>query len=239
MTRGEAPRVLVVDGDVGARDVVASYLAENGMHALTSSPQDVVRRIASTRPTLIILSLQFGQSNELDLLREIRSLSTVASITTGYGASEAERVLALELGADDHIAKPIGLRELLARIRVILRRRKNEPDDTRRSPEPSPYRFSGWSLDPLRRTLTDSGGVNVPITKAEYNLLIAFLSAPRRVLSREYLMHATRVHENISDRSIDVQILRLRRKLEADPNAPLIIRTERRAGYVFDLAVDR
>jgi two-component system, OmpR family, response regulator len=238
-TRGQAPRVLVVDSDLGARDALARYLVENGMHALTSHPQQVMHRIASTRPRLIIFSLQFGQNNELDLLREVRSLSPASLITTGYGASEAERVTALELGADDHIAKPIGLRELLARIRVILRRRKIGHANTSRDSKHSQYRFGGWCLDPLLRTLTDANGVNVPITKLEFRLLIAFLSAPQRVLRREYLMQATRVHEDISDRSVDVQILRLRRKLEAEPNAPRIIRTERGAGYVLDVAVDR
>jgi two-component system OmpR family response regulator len=145
----------------------------------------------------------------------------------------------LELGADDYVIKPFGLRELLARVRAVLRRRESGRQAAPRDAARGRCRFGGWQLDRRSRRLTDPNGVPVALTKGEYALLIAFLDAPLRPLSREHLLQATRVHEDVFDRSIDVQILRLRRKLEIDPSAPRVIRTERGIGYVFALPVER
>jgi len=125
------------------------------------------------------------------------------------------------------------LRELLARIRAVLRRREPGQAAAQRDPGKGRYRFGGWQLDRKSRRLTNSRSEVVALTKGEYALLIAFVDAPERPLSREHLLQATRVHEDVFDRSIDVQVLRLRRKLETDPNSPSIIRTERGVGYVF------
>jgi two-component system, OmpR family, response regulator len=148
-------------------------------------------------------------------------------------------VVGLELGADDYVTEPFGVRELLARIRAVLRRRETSRLASQREAAQGRYLFGSWELDRRARRLTNSVGKPVALTKGQYNLLLACLDAPQRPLSREYLLQATRVHENVFDRSIDVQILRLRRKLEIDPSAPRIIQTERGAGYVFVLPVER
>ena len=137
------------------------------------------------------------------------------------------------------MSQPFSFRELLARIRVVLRRQEAGRAVSSRDAERGRCKFGGWQLERRTRRLADPNGNEVALTKGEYALLTAFLDAPQRPLSREHLLQATRVHEDIFDRSIDVQILRLRRKLETDPSAPSIIRTERGVGYVFALPVER
>src|SRR5262249_5647992 len=139
----------------------------------------------------------------------------------------------LELGADDYIIKPFNPRELLARVRAVLRRQEIGRAGQQRDPERGGYTFEGWRLDRRLRRLTDPKGAAVPLTKGEYALLVAFLKAPQRPLSREQLLQATRIHEDVFDRSIDVQVLRLRRKIEVDASAPRMISTERGVGYTF------
>ncbi len=172
----------------------------------------------------------------------MRSNSDVAVIiVTGHRRDDIDRVVGLELGADDYLTKPFNLRELLARVRAVLRRFDGgRPAAARdRERDRSRFRFSGWQLDQRARRLTDPDGAPVTLTKGEYALLVAFLEAPQRPLSREHLLQATRVHEDVFDRSIDVQILRLRRKLERDPSAPSVIQTERGVGYVLAVPVER
>jgi DNA-binding response OmpR family regulator len=159
-------------------------------------------------------------------------------ITTGHRLEEIDRVVGLELGADDYVTKPFGLRELLARVRAVLRRHELGGLARAREPQRGGYKFGGWQLERDNRRLTSPNGVAVTLTKGEYALLVAFLEAPQRPLTRERLLQATRVHEDIFDRSIDVQVLRLRRKLESHASAPQIIRTERGVGYVFALPVE-
>jgi DNA-binding response OmpR family regulator len=160
-------------------------------------------------------------------------------ITTGHRRDEIDRVVGLELGADDYVTKPFGVRELLARIRAVLRRRETGRIAAQREAEQGRYRFGDWQLDRRARRLMNAHGDPVTLTKGEYGLLVAFLDAPQRPLTREHLLQATRIHEDVYDRSIDVQILRLRRKLEIDPSAPRIIQTERGVGYVFTLPVEQ
>jgi two-component system, OmpR family, response regulator len=147
-------------------------------------------------------------------------------------------VVGLELGADDYVTKPFGLRELLARVRAVLRRHELGGLARAREPQRGGYKFGGWQLERNNRRLTSPNGIAVTLTKGEYALLVAFLEFPQRPLTRERLLQATRVHEDIFDRSIDVQVLRLRRKLESHASAPQIIRTERGIGYVFELPVE-
>ncbi|HEX9464437.1 MAG TPA: response regulator [Alphaproteobacteria bacterium] len=233
-------QILVVDDDPAMSQMVVNYLEDHHMRAVgASGRQDMTSHFANGEPSLMILDLRLGQDNGLDLLRDIRSRSDVpVIIITGDRRDETDRVIGLELGADDYITKPFGLRELLARVRAVLRRR----DARRLAPPTDPShdgcRFGSWRLDRRSRRLTKGDGAPVALTKGEYALLIAFLDAPQRPLTREHLLQATRVHEDVFDRSIDVQILRLRRKLEADPSAPSIIQTERGIGYVFALPVE-
>jgi two-component system, OmpR family, response regulator len=233
-------RILVVDDDPAMRQMVVSYLEEQNMRAVPAAGrQEMVRQLAGYDTSLVILGLGLGKDDGLDLLREIRSRSGVpVIITIGDRCDEVDRVVGLELGADDYLAKPFGLRELLARVRAVLRRRKAGIAASSRGPERRRCRFGGWQLDRRDRRLTAPNGSPVPLTNGEYALLTAFLNAPQRPLSREHLLQSTRVHEDVFDRSIDVQILRLRRKLEIDPSEPRIIRTERGVGYVFALPVE-
>jgi DNA-binding response OmpR family regulator len=223
------------------RQLITDYLTENGFHVISASRREQLRVIlAQHKPDLVILDLRLGQEDGLDLLREIRAKSDVpVIIVTGHRRDEIDRVVGLELGADDYLIKPFGLRELLARIRAVLRRRDAGLVSALADRGKGLWRFGNWQIDRRARRLTNSSGEAVPLSKGEYALLTAFLDAPQRPLSREHLLQATRVHEDIYDRSIDVQVLRLRRKLETDPSAPSIIRTERGIGYVFTLPVER
>jgi len=200
----------------------------------------MVGHLAGAEVNLVILDLRLGLEDGLDLLRKVRLSSEVpVIIITGHRLDEIDRVVGLELGADDYLTKPFNLRELLARVRAILRRFDVGRAAPPRDPERGRFRFSGWQLDRKSRQLTDPSGAPVALTKGEYAMLLAFLEAPQRPLSREHLLQATRVHEDVFDRSIDVQILRLRRKLERDPSAPRVIQTERGVGYVFAVPVER
>ena len=233
-------RVFVVEDDPVMLRMVGDYLEQHNMRAVSASGrQEMVQHFAVREPDLVILDLRLDQEEGFDLLREIRSRSDVpVIITTGHRRDEIDRVVGLELGADDYVTKPFSLRELLARIRAVLRRQEAGRAASQRDPERGRCKFGGWQLDRRTRRLTDPDGTPVALTKGEYALLIAFLNAPQRPLSREHLLQATRVHEDVFDRSIDVQILRLRRRLETDPSAPSIIRTERGVGYVFALPVE-
>jgi DNA-binding response OmpR family regulator len=234
------PVCIVVEDDITMRHLVMNYLEEHDIRAIAASRRDeVAALLARSEPDLVILDLRLGQEDGLDLLREIRSQSDIPIIiTTGHRRDEIDRVVGLELGADDYITKPFGLRELLARIRAVLRRREAGNAAAARDAERGRCRFGGWVLDRRTRRLTNSAGELVGLTKGEYSLLIAFIDAPQRPLSREHLLQATRIHEDVFDRSIDVQVLRLRRKLESDPSTPSIIQTERGVGYVFSLPIE-
>ena len=242
--RGSGDRqvcVLVVEDDPALQRMILDYVVENNIRTLVASGRrEMAGQLASTEVNLVILDLRLGQEDGLDLLREIRSSSDVpVIIITGHRRDDIDRVVGLELGADDYVTKPFNLRELLARVRAVLRRFEIGRAAPARKSERGRYRFSGWLLDRKTRQLTDPDGAPVPLTKGEYALLLAFLNAPQRPLSREHLLQATRVYEDVFDRSIDVQILRLRRKLERDPSAPRVIQTERGIGYVFAVPVER
>jgi two-component system OmpR family response regulator len=230
---------LVVEDDSDMRHLVMNYLEDHDIKAISATRRDEVPALlARNQPDIVVLDLRLGQDDGLDLLREIRAGSDIPIIiTTGHRRDEIDRVVGLELGADDYLTKPFGLRELLARIRAVLRRREVGQAVSRRDLEKGSCRFGGWRLDRRNRRLSNSRGEPVALSKGEYALLLAFLDAPQRPLSRETLLQATRIHEDVFDRSIDVQVLRLRRKLEADPSSPSIIRTERGVGYVFTLPV--
>ena len=236
---GQPGRVLVIDDDPAMRQMIISYLNEHQCLAVGSSGvEDVGHHLDSRQFSLVVLDVQLGHRDGFDILRQIRSRSDIPVILiTGQKRDDVDRIIGLELGADDYINKPFNLRELLARARAILRRQEMGRQLTN-APARGGYRFENWELRRRTRQLTDPSGNPVELTKGEYALLVAFLEAPMRPLSREHLLQATRTHEDIYDRSIDVQVLRLRRKLEVDPADPHLIRTERGLGYVFNTAVE-
>jgi DNA-binding response OmpR family regulator len=232
--------IIVVDDDPSLRQMLTRFLEEHSVPVKAASGRtELNRHLESIDPGLIMLDLRLGQDDGLDLLRDIRSNSDVPVIVmTGHRSDEVDRIVGLELGADDYLVKPFNPREMLARIRAVLRRQEMGRIAKARDPERGGYRFGNWRLERRGRKLLDAGEQHVPLSKGEYAMLLAFLESPQRPLSREYLLQATRIHEDIFDRSIDVQVLRLRRKLEADCSTPRVILTERGVGYVFALPVE-
>ena len=233
---GKTGYILIVNNDPMMRQEVSGYFSDQNFPTSCASNWSELKCTGSP-PCLIILNQPLGLNDGLDGLRSIRSKSDIPVIMTGDRPDEMDRIICLELGADDYIVRP-SPRELLARARAILRRREMARAARTRDPAGGGYRFSGWRLERRRRKLVDANGMPVSLSKGEYALLLAFLEEPQRPLSREHLLQATRIHEDIIDRSIDVQVLRLRRKLEVDPSAPRVIRTERGIGYIFALPVE-
>jgi two-component system, OmpR family, response regulator len=195
------PCVLVVEDDPALQRMIVDYFSDNNICTLVGSDrQGMIRHLEKAEASLVILDLRLGQEDGLDLLRDIRSSSDVpVIIITGHRRDEIDRVVGLELGADDYLTKPFNLRELLARVRAVLRRFDAGRAPPARDPERGRWRFSGWQLDRKTRRLTDPTGAPVVLTKGEYALLVAFLEAPQRPLSREHLLQTTRVHEDVFD----------------------------------------
>jgi two-component system OmpR family response regulator len=232
--------VLVVDDDPSMRDVIGTYLESQNFQVSTASDGRGMTRVLADKPVdLIILDLKLTNEDGLDLMRGLDGRSDVPVIlVTGHRRDETDRVVGLELGADDYLIKPFGLRELLARVRAVLRRSAAVALRSRQDEKRTRYRFAGWELNMRTRRLTSPTGNTVALTAGEFNLLTAFLRSPQQILSREQLLAASRVHdEEVFDRSVDIQILRLRRKLETNPSEPQLIKTERGAGYIFATAV--
>ncbi|MEP7155664.1 MAG: response regulator [Betaproteobacteria bacterium] len=236
------PHVLAVDDDESVRNLISEYLTENGYRVTSvGNGRDMDAVLKADPPDLVLLDVKLPGEDGFSLARNIRQTSKIPIIMlTGQG-HEVDRVLGLELGADDYQVKPFSPRELLARIKAVLRRYESGGDAAgaatpagRREAELRTYKFSGWELSTGTRRLTSAAGVRTELTNGEFALLMTFLKSPRRVLSRDQLLEGSRLHDDIYDRSIDVQILRLRRKIEGDPNEPKLIRTERGAGYFFD-----
>jgi DNA-binding response OmpR family regulator len=186
----------------------------------------------------VVLDLRLKSEDGMLLARHLREESAIPFIMLTGRSEEADRVMGLELGADDYLTKPFSSRELLARIRTVLRRRQAEVRQGR--PEGvRAYRFEGWELNLGTRRLKSSTGQAVPITNGDFRLLVVMLGAPQRILTRDQLLDLSRLHnDEVFNRSIDVQIMRLRRKLEKDPQRPRYIITERRAGYMFGVPVE-
>jgi two-component system OmpR family response regulator len=194
--------------------------------------------VASGRFDLIVLDIMMPGEDGLSLCRRLRSMSRIPVVLLSAMSGETDRIVGLELGADDYICKPFSPRELLARVRAVLRRAgsagaQGEDAGT------SAFEFEGWRLDAVRRTLRNPEGALVELTAGEFSLLMAFASHAQQVLTRDQLLDLTRGREaTVFDRSIDVQISRLRRKIEADPQAPVLIKTVRSGGYVFCAGVE-
>lgn len=234
-----APTIVIVDDDTHVVAMVSDYLREKGMKVLSSATgRGLLRFVEARTPDLILLDLVLGSEDGLQVLRELRERSDVPIIiASGQRKEEIDRIKGLDFGADDYVAKPFGLRELLARINAVLRRQ--ESDYSRRKRVGVIYRFGGWKLRAKSRELHNPRGEAVRLTKVEHALLVAFLDKPQIPLAREHLLQSTRVHEDIFDRSVDVQILRLRKKTQVDASSPRMILTQRGRGYVFALPVER
>ncbi|MDQ0082864.1 DNA-binding response regulator, OmpR family, contains REC and winged-helix (wHTH) domain [Variovorax sp. YR634] len=236
--------ILVVDDDPAIRELMAEYLTENELRVTTAvSGAEMRKALQESVIDLVVLDLRLGGEDGMHLARHLRETSTIPVIIVTGKRDEADRVMGLEIAADDYITKPFSNRELLARIRAVLRRYQVQRDAAATAPvkgtERRAYRFAGWELNVLVRRLTAPDGRRVELSNGEFNLLLALCEAPQRVLSRDQLLELSRLHgAEVYDRSIDVQILRLRRKIEIDASAPQFIRTERGAGYVFDTQVD-
>src|ERR1700741_1864251 len=186
----EVGHILVVNTDAMVRQTITNYLEQQNVPAASvSSRQDLSRHLEKAHPSLILLDLWLGQEDGLDVLKEIRSHSNVPIIImTGHSREEVDRVVALELGADDYLAKPFGLRELLARVRAVLRRHERSRAARARNPERGGFRFNGWSLETRTRRFVNPDGAPVSLTKSEYALLLAFLKAPQRPLTRPMVL---------------------------------------------------
>ena len=233
--------IVVVDDDPTMRQLIADYLTEHGFRvSAVAGGQDMARILDEQIVDLVVLDLKLAEEDGLQLVNELRTRSSLPIIViTGHWRDEVDRIVGLELGADDYLTKPFNLRELLARVRAVLRRAEVDRAPPPPGSEATGYRFAGWELNLRTRRLTSPTGTSVALTLGEFSLLTAFLRSPQQVLSREQLLAATHLHdEEVYDRSIDVQILRLRRKLEIDPSAPELIKTERGAGYLFAAPVE-
>lgn len=234
-----APHILIVDDDAEIRQLLGDYLRKNGLRASAAGDGPAMRALLAREPVdLIVLDLMLPGEDGLSLCRTLRAQSTVPVIMLTAKGDETDRIVGLEIGADDYLAKPFNPRELFARIKTVLRRTGtaavNEPHG-----EPKRLRFAGWTLDVTARHLLDVDGVVVPLSGSEYRLMRIFLAHPQRVLSRDQLLDLTQGREaGPFDRSIDVQVSRLRQRLREPAREPAIIKTVRNEGYVLASAVE-
>ena len=234
------PHVLALDDDPAVRRLVAEYLGENDIR-VTAVANGAELSAAMGREVVdaVILDLRLQGEDGMHIARRLRDESGIPILMLTGRAEEADRVMGLELGADDYLTKPFSPRELLARVRALLRRAKAQATVADAIAKARAYRFAGWELNIGLRKLKSPKGEAVELTNGEFRILAAFLAAPQRILTRDQLLDLSRVHNaEVYDRAIDIQILRLRRKIEKDPARPQFIRTERGAGYVFSVEVD-
>jgi two-component system OmpR family response regulator len=232
--------ILVVDDDGEVRQLIVRFLRAHGYRASAARDGVEMREVlAAAKVDLIVLDVMLPGVTGLDLCREVSGRSSVPIIMLTAKGEDTDRIVGLELGADDYLAKPFNPRELLARIRAVLRRAAARPD----ADQPIGGRmisFAGYTLDTQRREVIAQDGVVIDLSGGEYDLLLAFIAHPNRVLSREQLLEFSRNRAaEPFDRSIDVQVSRLRRKLESGANAAVLIKTVRGAGYIFVPTVKR
>jgi two-component system, OmpR family, response regulator len=231
----ERQHIVVVDDEAPAREMVADYLRIHGFEVTTCDGGASLRQtVAKRRPDLIVLDLNMPEEDGLSIIRALKQQIAVPIIMLTATAGAIDRIVGLELGADDYLAKPCELRELLARIRSVLRRSISAAAEAA-APRPRVLvRFGTKWLDLQARLLRDDGGNEYPLAGSEFALLKVFAENPKRVLSREQLLDLANARDREAfDRAIDVRITRLRRKIEPDPAHPSVIRTVRGAGYLF------
>jgi DNA-binding response OmpR family regulator len=233
MNASALPHVLVIDDDPAIRDLITEYLGKNDLRVSAgASGRDLFDILDREAIDLVLLDLRLPGEDGMQLARTLRERATLPIVLLTGRSEEADRVMGLELGADDYVTKPFSPRELLARVRAVLRRYQvqatlPERDNARRA-----FRFEGWELNLRTRRLLSPSGEQVDLSNGEFSLLHAMCRAPQRVLSRDQLLSMSRLHEaEVYDRTVDVQVRRLRIKLEADAANPMLIITERGAGY--------
>lgn len=235
--------ILVVDDHQDIRDLVARHLEKEGFRVNTAAEGNAMWRVlADERIDLILLDLMLPGNDGMALCRKLRTEKRTAGVPiimlTAKG-EEFDRVLGLEVGADDYVTKPFSIRELVARIRAVLRRGRL-PGMLDEDASCERFRFAGWILDASARHLETADGTLVPLSTGEFLLLMTFLRRPGRPLTRDQLLDLTRGRSAVSfDRSIDTQVSRLRKKIEPDPKAPILIKTVWGNGYVFTPSVER
>jgi two-component system OmpR family response regulator len=231
--------ILIVDDDAEIRTLLSRYLVKNGLRATAAGDGRAMwQALDRGHFDLIVLDVMLPGDDGLTLCRDLRAKSDVPIIMLTARGEETDRIVGLEMGADDYLAKPFSARELLARIKAILRRARTLPENMKPEAGRS-LRFAGWTLDTVRRELVAADGAVSALSGAEYRLLRAFLAHPHRVLNRDQLVDLTQGKEaDPLDRSIDVQVSRLRHRLGDDPREPRLIKTVRGEGYVLAAAVE-
>lgn len=235
------PHILIVDDHREIRDLVSRALSKDGFRVSTAADGRAMRKVLSdSRIDLILLDLMLPGEDGLALCRALRAESNIPIIMLTAKGDEVDRVIGLEMGADDYLPKPFGSRELIARIKAVLRRSRDQAPDANADQRAKHYHFDRWALDTGARELVRDDGVAVPLSTGEYDLLIVFVERPQRVLNRDQLLDLARGRSAAGlDRSIDTQVSRLRKKLELDPTDPKIIKTVWGGGYIFTPAVNR
>lgn len=233
MTTPSPHHVLVVEDDITTRVTLAAYLRREGFLVTEAADGASMRKIlAGQTVNVILLDIMLPDNDGLTLLREIRASSNIGVIFVTGKSEDIDRIIGLEMGADDYVTKPFNTRELLARVKTLLRRLDSSAPATV-TPSSARY-FAGWELDTVRRRLTSPDGRILKLTRAEFDLLVALVNNPERVMSRDALLdHVSSRNWSPYDRTIDVLIGRLRKKIEPDPTNPQIIITEHGIGYVF------
>jgi two-component system OmpR family response regulator len=241
MAKTTPRHILIVDDDPQIRCAIQEYFSSNDLRvSVASSGREMTGILVDHLIDLVILDRRLVGEDGMVLARKLREESTIPIIMLTGLRDDADRIMSLELGADDYLTKPFSLRELLARVRSVLRRTKGEaPIETKQSGVRA-YRFASFELNlRTRRLAKQQPGHRIDLSSGEFNLLLALVAAPQRVLTRDQLLAASRVYDNeVYDRAIDVQVLRLRRKIEIDPSQPQLILTERGVGYSFNSPVE-
>jgi two-component system, OmpR family, response regulator len=233
--------ILVVDDDPDICTLVSDFLEKNGFQVSIAMDgkglQDIMERDVID---LIVLDLMLPDEDGLVLCRNLRSRSNIPVVILSARGGEMDRIIGLEMGADDYLPKPFHPRELLARVKSVLRRSRTLPDDALESDQHASYHFSGWTLDVPTRQLYSPSGDKIFLSGGEFSLLKVFLNNPNRVLPRDQLLVFSHGREiEPFDRTIDMQVSRLRRRLQDDPKSPSLIKTVRSVGYVFAVRVER
>ncbi|RED51277.1 response regulator [Aestuariispira insulae] len=237
----DEPHILIVDDNREIRQLLGKYLDQHGFRTSLAESADAARRfLKASGVDLVVLDVMMPGEDGLSLCRHLRENSAIPVIFLTAMGEETDRIIGLEMGADDYMTKPFNPREMMARIKAVLRRSSSLPYDKNPAPAAEIQRFANWTLNVSRRELEDENGVAVPLSTAEFALLTAFLNHPKMVLSRDQLLDLTQGRSaDVFDRSIDNQVSRLRKKVEKDPKNPELIKTVWGGGYMFSASISK